>query len=291
MVDATDIAIPGIDGALAEALAKIEIPPRPAVLDQVMAEMKSDEPDFRRLASLIMSDVGLSAVLIKTANAPIFGYRTRVGTVREALTMLGLVMVLRTVAAYAARQALPETPSLKGFWDTSARVAHLSGWLARELGIQDGIRPQDAYTYGLFRDCGIPVLSKVRDGYDKVLAAATGDETRAFTEVESAQLTLNHAMVGSVMARSWYLPDTLCDAILHHHDAAAISGNGDLSAAGRRLVALAQLAEKLQGGGAPAIACEWNKLGPAVLDALEIGDNTLERLQAEADDILKQLDS
>lgn len=290
MTDTAKTAVPGIDGALAEALAKIEIPPRPAALDQIMSEMKADEPDFRRLSSLIMSDVGLSASLIKTANAPIFGYRSRAGTVREALTMLGLMMVLRTVAAYAARQALPETPLLKGFWDTSARVAHLSGWLARELGIIFGVRPQDAYTFGLFRDCGIPVLEKSQAGYSQALVAARAEPVRAFTEVESGWVAVNHAMVGSIMARSWYLPEILCDAILRHHEAAALLNEGELSPAEQRLIALAQLAERLQGGNDASVKHEWNKLGTAVMAVLNITTADVERLQGESAGMLSELE-
>ena len=71
----TDSASPQseIEKSLAKALAGIEIPPRPAVLDKVMAEMQSSDPDFRRLANLILADVGLAAGLIKTANSPAFG--------------------------------------------------------------------------------------------------------------------------------------------------------------------------------------------------------------------------
>ena len=61
---------PGIEASLAGTLAKIEIPPRPVLLDKLMAEMQQDEPDFHRLAGLIRADVGMSASLIKTANAP-----------------------------------------------------------------------------------------------------------------------------------------------------------------------------------------------------------------------------
>lgn len=276
----------GIDSALANALARIEIPPRPAILDQVMAEMQSDEPDFRKLSALIMSDVGLSAGLIKTANAPIFGFRTKAATVREALTMLGLVMVLRTVAAHAVREVLPETPALKGFWDTSARVAHLCGWLSRELGIQYGVRPQDAFTFGLFRDCGIPVLMKTHPGYEAIYAAARSAEDRPFTEVERAQLQLDHALVGSVMARSWYLPDPLCDALRYHHQLTA----PELSVAGQRMAALAMLAEWLQGQGDAAVEAEWRKQGGDTLEVLQISAEKADELINAARESLRQMD-
>ena len=278
--------IPGIDGALAEALAKIEIPPRPVILDQVMAEMQSEEPNFHKLAGLIMSDVGLSASIIKTANAPIFGFRTKAATVREALTMLGLVMVLRTVAAHAVRQALPAPAMIKDFWETSARVAQLSGWLARELGIQFGVRPQDAFTYGLFHDCGIPVLLKACKDYDKIFTEACEETISSFTDVESTYLGFHHALVGSAMARSWYLPDPLCEAIQHHHNLAACG----IPPAGQRMIALTQLAEWLQGQGTALADNEWHKTGETALGVLQITREEAEGLFQRAHEMLDQFD-
>ncbi|NMG76727.1 HDOD domain-containing protein [Aromatoleum diolicum] len=289
--EGSDVSVAGVDATLADSLARIELPPRPAILDQVMAEMQSEEPDYRRLATMIMSDVGLSAWLVKTANAPIFGYRTKARTVRDALTMLGLIMVLRTVAGYAVRQALPESPALTGFWDTSARVAHLSGWLAREIGIKDGVRPQDAYTYGLFRDCGILVLLRANASYEDILAEAMAEPLRPFTEVESEHLALNHAIVGSAMAQSWYLPEAHCAAILHHHDLASLAdSSADLSPAARRLVALAQLAEFLQGKDSPPTINEWHKMGESVLSALQLTPDQIEPLHVAAQAVLQQLE-
>ncbi|HJV25247.1 MAG TPA: HDOD domain-containing protein [Aromatoleum sp.] len=289
MSDGDGVKLPGVDAALAESLAKIEIPPRPAILDHVMAEMQADEPDYRRLSSLITSDVGLAAWLVKTANAPIFGFRMKATTVRDALMRLGLLMVLRTVAAYGVRQALPENPALAGFWDTSARVAHLCAWLARELGIKEGVRAEDAYTYGLFRDCGIAVLMRVNPDYAATLAQATGEPVKAFTEVESERLGLNHAMVGSIMARSWYLPEPMCEAILFHHELTASPLVG-LSRAGYRLAALAQLAEWLQGRHSLAVEREWKKQGGAVLSRLELTPERVEALQSGATDVLAQME-
>lgn len=278
------------DRALVDSLAGIEIPPRPAILDQVMAELHADEPDYRHLATLITSDMGLSAWMIKTANSAVFGYRTKARTVRDALTMLGLLMVLRTVAGFSLRQTLPESPALAGFWDRAARTAHLSAWLARELGIRDGVRPQEAYTFSLFRDCGIPVLMRVNAGYEAALTAARHEHSRAFTDIEAEHLGLNHAQVGSAMARSWYLPEEHCDGILRHHDAAAVGdARSGLSATSRRFIAIAQLADHLQDGPQP-VDCEWGKLGQVCLHVLDIDETRIDALRSDARRTLDDLD-
>lgn len=278
-----------IDEKLTAALARIEIPPRPAIVDQILGEMQRDEPDYHHLAHLIVSDVGIAAGLIKTANAPIFGYRSKAGTVREALTMLGLLMVSRTVAGLALRHALPEGHGLAGFWESSARVALLSAWLVRRLGVRDGVRVQDAHTYGLFRDCGIPVLMKTYANYSQTLAAACREPLRPFTEVEEGFNLLNHALVGSTMARGWYLPESDCLAIAHHHLAESLDADGGLPPASRRLIAIGQLADRLQAADAPADH-EWDKLGARCLDTLGLAAADLAGLEAEAREALAAAD-
>lgn len=276
---------PSIAGNFTRALRGIEIPPRPEILDRVVEELQSEEPDYRRLAYLVVSDAGIAAGLVKTANAPYFGYRTKASTVREALTMLGLVMVSRTVAGLALRHALPEGSGLAGFWDTSARVARVSAWLVRQLGVRDGVRGQDAHTYGLFRDCGIPVLMRAYDNYPDSLAAARGDPQQSFTAVEERFHGIDHARVGGRLARSWGLPETDCLAIEHHHDEDALAAPDALPTPARRLIALGQLSDQLQQRSPPA-DCEWSKLGASCLSALGLSVMDVPALAEEARGVL-----
>lgn len=283
--------IEGIESSLAETLANIEIPPRPMVLDKVMAEMQLDVPDFRRLANLIQADVGMSASLLKTANSPVFGYRTRVSTVREALTMLGLINVLRALAGIALRQAAPETPLLKGFWENSVRVALLSGWLVKQLGVRDGIRSEDAYTFGLFHDCGIPVLLKALPGYEATYELACRESERPLTEIETQHHTLNHAMVGCALAHSWFLPQVHVQAILHHHNIGLLfAPESEIPHGSRRLIALAHLAEMLSDDVHEARDHEWQRLGDSCLTILDCTSERVADLRAGALEVLKEIE-
>lgn len=278
----------GFQSLLAGTLAKIEIPPRPVLLDKLMAEMQQDEPDFHRLAGLIRADVGMSASLIKTANAPIFGYRSKATTVREALAMLGLIHVLRTLAGISLRHAVPETPELKLFWDTSARVAYLSGWLVKQVGAKDGIRAEDAYTFGIFHDCGIPVLINALAGYEATYQLACKEGGRPLTEFETEHHTLNHALVGCALAQSWLLPQVHVEAILHHHDLAVLSASAaDIPVGSRRLIAFGHLAEMLDATATGASDHEWQRMGEACLAVLDVSSDRVAELQSAAIEILK----
>jgi HD-like signal output (HDOD) protein len=276
-----------VDALLESSLKDIGIPPRPAILERISSEMLKDEPDFKRLANVIGADVSLAAGLIKTANSPFFGTRGRVRSVNEALVMLGLDVASRAIAGIILRKVFPASLHLERFWDASARIARLSGWLAKQVG-RNKLRQDDAYTFGLFRDCGIPVLLMRFPGYGRVLAAANAEERQGFTAIEDAQLPTNHAMVGCLLAQSWWLPEETCLAIRHHHDVAVIetpSITPPLTS--RYRIAMAQLAEHLvQRHSGLSHTNEWPKLGAACLRLLEIDESQVDAIFAESVPIL-----
>jgi len=276
-------ATPSVEAMLESSLLDIGIPPRPEILDRIRIEMQKDEPDFNHLSHIISSDVSLSASLIKTANSPYFGNRSRVRSVREALMVLGLDVASRAIAGIILRKIFTGSPHLERFWDASARIARLSGWLAQRVA-QNRLRPDDAYTFGLFRDCGIPILLARFPGYDGVLAKANREANLGFTAIEDSHLPTNHAMVGCLLAQNWWLPEEICLAIRHHHDVSVIESlsiNPPLSS--RYQIAVGQFAEYLlQQHSGLSQTQEWPKLGSACLRLLEISEAEVENIQAEA---------
>jgi HD-like signal output (HDOD) protein len=272
-----------VDGLLERSLRDIGIPPCPAILSRFMDESQKDEPDYHRLSEIVGSDVGISAGLIKTANSPFFGMRQRVRSVNEALTVLGLRASSRAVAGLILRNTFPYTAPMERFWDASARIANLSGWLVQHLRIT-GIMAEDAYTFGLFRDCGIPILMKRFPNYRAALDAANRDGVRSFIEVEQTEMPTNHAMVGCILSQSWWLPEEICLAIRNHHDLAALSSvSSRLPTLSRKLIAISQLAEYLvQQQLGLSFTREWPKLGAACLQTLGLEEAQLETLYAES---------
>ena len=72
------------------------------------------------------------------------------------------------------------------FWDASARKARLSAWLAYKLDIP-GFHSEDAYTFGLFHDCGIPILMMRFPHCKEMLGQANRNTQTEFTANSSQQ--------------------------------------------------------------------------------------------------------
>lgn len=280
--DAADSAA-AIEARMTIELREIGIPPRPTILARIEEEIARDNPDFIRLANLLSKDVALAAGVIKIANSPYFAFGKKVPTIQEALLVLGLRVVAKAVAGLALHQVFKHLPNMERFWDASARTADVSARLARVLGRIGGIRPEDAYTFALFRDCGIPVLMTPFPEYRAVLARANDEAERPFTAIEDEALEVNHAVLGAQLATDWLLPTDIIDAIRHHHEAGALVAEAAvIGPAARALIAFAEVAEHLIDlYGNQARSREWDKLGAGCLASLGLTADQLPELASE----------
>lgn len=280
-----------VDGVLEQSIRAIDIPPRPEIIDRIRAETNRETPCFRRIGDLIKADVALAAGLIKTVNSPYFGFRRRVRSVQDALLMLGLDVTSRAIAAISLRRAFPNSGHYVRFWDASARIAALSGWLAQQVD-RPGLRSDDAYTFGLFHDCGIVILLRRFPDYMGTLSRANHEAVRAFTAIEHEEFPTDHTVLGSLLAQNWWLPDEICQGIRHHHDRLALDRpESGLPLASRYLIATSQIAERLlQDLTGASQTQEWCKLGASCLNVLGLDEVALRELHPEARSLLQAID-
>lgn len=274
---------PAIDQAF---LKNLTIPPRPQVVSVLFEEMSRDEPDLRRVGSSISADVGLAGAMLKVVNSPAFGLSRKATSVNQAIGFLGMRNISSIATGVVMRHSLgggAQAAALDRFWDSAEKTAMLCTYLARSLR---GIPPDQAYTLGLFHDCGIPLLMRQFPTYEETLARAGRSGERSFTEVEESELGTHHAAVGYFLARSWQLPDMLCMAILRHHDVEAFS-DAAVPDAARNYIGIVQIADHIHHKlTRSTVDVEWIKFESAVLrhfglngeEFLNVVDNAQESL-------------
>lgn len=269
-------------------LRGVDIPPCPSILLDLDSELKSDDPDQRKIASLISKDVGLAGQVMQIANSPAFGVGRPVESIIQALAILGNRQVFNLVVTQLLKTALSggDAIQLDRFWDNSARTAAVCAELAKRL---ECLRPDQAYTFGLFRDCGIPLLLMRFPFYRDFLEEATTAAERKFTAVEEAGVGTHHAVVGYFLARRWRLPEFVAGAILAHHDYELLMDESAPQLPDSRIViALNALAEYVvsshlsQEGGT-----EWEKAEPHVREFFGLSESELVDL---VDDLLEWLE-
>lgn len=272
-----------IDSEAAEnALKNIPIPPCPGVIISLMEEIRQPEVDFNKIAKLIGGDVGLAASMLKMANSPFFALKNKVNSVQLAISVLGLKNIAQIIRGVALRQSVGQGISMDRFWDRSNFTAVVASRIAAGI---PGFSREDAYTFGLFHDCGIPVLMQKFPDYKQRLSEANRAADLAIV-IEEQHYSTNHAIVGSMLARNWLLPENVSKAILVHHDHSIFSDRR-LDASICTLVAITLIAEHIVASflDMPDDA-EWLVDGKSALEFLGYSDDELDEI---AEDSLSEL--
>ena len=224
---------------------ELDIPPCPAILSRFNEEFHAPQPDLRKLAALIGTDIGLSATVLKTVNSPFYGLTKKATSMEQALSILGLRTSANLISGLLLRRAFPADSgsALERFWDNSTRIAALAAAIAARLR---EMNRDEAHTYVLFRDCGMLVMLRKFPQYADIVAQAARIPGAQLTAIEDTRFKFNHTRVACALARSWSLPEALCQAILYHHDfgAGAKSAPG-AEAPDRKLIAFGLLAEQI----------------------------------------------
>lgn len=236
-----------IDQQKAQEITKnFEIPVKPQILIEIQDVQASRDPSPKAFADIVSKDVALSAAVLKTVNSPVFGLKRKVTDIRQGVGLLGTQNIINLVSFFQLKQAFNKKSAIshEKYWDTALETANMMSLVVDELALQSQCPIEDAYAFGLFRDCGIPPMAMKFDDYKAVLIEANAKHEHIFTDIEEAHYQTNHAIVGYFVASSWHLPTGLCQLILRHHepDFLGDNNNTDLS---KHLYVLAKLASNI----------------------------------------------
>jgi HD-like signal output (HDOD) protein len=250
---------------------EIGIPPCPAILGSFSAEIQQPEPDIRKLAELIATDIALSAALLKLVNSPFYGLRTKATNTHQALSIIGLRAGANLVTGLILRQVFPPGGSalMERFWDKANSISATALVVARRI---TGIDINEAHTYALFRDCGMPVMIRKFDDYGDIVDRLEHVSGARVIVAEQTAYQYSHARVGYALARGWLLPEPFCRAILFHHDFEKVAaGRREVEPANRKLVAFGLLVEQVAMFRAGGTLCpDWESGERFVLDTFGI---------------------
>lgn len=274
-----------------KALQGISVPPQPQIMVDLQMEQFMPSPDLSSIARLISQDPGLSGALLKIVNSAHFGLSNRIASIQQAVNLLGCDTVINLINAQSIKGELTDEAivTLNRFWDTAQDVAMTCLTLAKRIGYQS---PDEAYTLGLFHNCGIPLMLKRFPDYMVVLeeayASASG-ECRV-VDTENRLLNTNHAVVGYFTAKSWNLPLHLCEAISSHHNTLAIfREETGCDAQLKTLLAILKMAEHICEShrvlGNQPDDHEWQSIEQLVLEYVGLSGYDFENLRESIRDL------
>lgn len=204
--------------------------PLPAVCTRLMQLAGEDHVVPQELVEVIQTDAGITAKVLRLCNSAYYGFSRQVDSLEEAGNRLGvntLVNLVLTACSGNYFKSLGNSDSklAQKFWERSISNALASSFLAK---IQGDVPPSSAYTVGLLQDIGEIILDRflpaeaheirelVRAGHDR-------------TQVEMELVGMHHADIGARLAEQWNFPETLVDAIRHHHEPHVATAGAELA--------------------------------------------------------------
>jgi HD-like signal output (HDOD) protein len=188
-----------------------KLPTIPKVAQKLIESFSSEDVTIDEIARQLAADPALSAKLLRLANSAYFHVSRTIGSVDDALRMLGFVMVRNLVLGNGMAAAFRNTPGidLKQFWRYNLYTACASRWLATHaeangdmvftLGLMHGIGQLQMHA-------GIPEAMAPLDKQMNVL-----DAGRA--ELEKKALGFHYGEVSAELAKIWNFPQSLIDAL------------------------------------------------------------------------------
>lgn len=192
-----------------------QLPSLPVVVQEVIASFNVDNPDATALANKIAQDQGLSARVLRVANSTFYGLPRKVGSIQDAIAVLGFDCLRSLVLSAVVAQVFPVAQGSlfdrPAYWQRSFRVAAIAQSLAKHYK-QD---PQLAFTAGMFHDMGQLVLDMCITQQFSRLLRQQAESGLGLLEVERSELGFDHAEIGAEIVRRWNFPQEIEQVVRH----------------------------------------------------------------------------
>lgn len=205
----------GLSGIIQRLEALPSYHPTVLALLTISTEAESAVEDFE---NVFKRDPGFATELLQIANSPAFGFPGRIGSIRHALTLLGLERVSGVAFSLAMQfymSKLPKMQDVQAIWTHSVATSVVAEAITEVCGF----RCPDVSTAALVHDLGRLGLLMTEGQRYVNLAAQECEDCGDYLAKESSELGITHTEAGAVMAERWGFPEPLCESIRWHHDA------------------------------------------------------------------------
>ena len=188
----------------------------------VIAEIESvlDNPNstLANLGEVIEKDPDLTARLLKLGNSSFFGFTSRLETVSEAISLIGIQQVQDLILASSVVEIFDgisaDIVSMESFW----KHCLACGIGARCLAIARQMpKAEKFFVAGLLHDLGRLVLFSRASKKAMEVFSLYHSRRILLRDAEIAVLEFDHAQIGENLMRSWQYPANLVHAVAYHH--------------------------------------------------------------------------
>ncbi len=192
-----------VELAIKEVTGLISLPEIYLKFRRLMANPNSNIEEF---CEIVSCDPNLTSTVLKTVNSAFFGFPGQIGSINQAIVMLGLGQLHDMVLAASAMESLDlpnEIMPLKTFWRCSLFTGILARLLAKQLKAQKSDR---MFVIGLLHEIGHLVIYSRYPKQARFALESYRDGKQPIHIIEQDLLGLHYGQVGAKLMAQWQLP-------------------------------------------------------------------------------------
>ena len=191
------------------------LPPIYYELNKALEHLDSSVED---ISGIIRKDPGLASSLLKLANSVFYGFPAEIGSLDDAVQLIGLreihELVLATSVIEAFEGVSADLADVPSFWAHSISCGIASALLAEQ---RNHPLPERLFVGGLLHDIGRLVMFLNGPEESREVLERCQSEGELVLKVEKAVFGFDHATLGAELVHLWNLPNSLVQMVGCHH--------------------------------------------------------------------------
>jgi HD-like signal output (HDOD) protein len=171
--------------------------------------LRNPESNPGEISAIVSTNPVFSARILQTVNSAYFGLSSKITSLGRAITLLGYNNVRALILEDSLNKVMQPGKSeiYVNIWIHSAIVSVCAGYLGKKIF---QFSEYDLATMGLLHDIG---------KYYYHLLEVQGEATSDLPGIiqEEQRYGINHAILGSLIAKNWQLSESIIQSIAYHH--------------------------------------------------------------------------
>ncbi|MFZ5833403.1 MAG: HDOD domain-containing protein [Planctomycetota bacterium] len=200
-----------------DLVAEVELPGLPEAALRVLQLSQDPANGPEELSVPIESDVGLASQVLRFVNSSYFGLSHKVGSVKHAVTLVGVKATRDFVVWRAIYNVMPEPTcgglNMKRLWQDSLRRALFARAVACDWGLEEA---EEVFTGALLQDMAVPLLTVALPRVYDPLLKMRETKSAPLSKLEQQVFGWTHASIAGAVARQWKLPEKFAVLIENH---------------------------------------------------------------------------
>lgn len=187
------------------------LPSAPKVVEDLIGSFDDPDVSVDAVAKKLANDPVLSAKLLRLANSAYYHVSREIGTVEDAVKMLGFVTVRTLVISAGLVSGFKTVPGmdLRQFWRYNLHTAVAAKWLARQAKENADL----AFTVGMMHSIGQLVLHAALPDRAREIDADCPALAHGRLAAERAALGYDFGDIGALLSIRWKFPNVFPGAI------------------------------------------------------------------------------